>query len=298
MLRRHRTILLPPDRSPSGSAGAAEPGADMTSATEKGADMRSDDDRSRQRLPPARPLLLLLGVTLIVIVGVVIGGVALVAFLGNQGDDADWSRWSDIGEAFGVVNSVVSAFAVAALVITWTLQMRDRREQQAELVLQRRIVEGAETALRRSADVDVRKLHVNLIRMAVDHPHLADVWPSHSEVDPRIQTQHMYANLLIQHVWLGFTAGIVTREEMIANLRYLFASPRVRAFWRDTADSRRNIYVENTTEVTLAAIAEDIWREYEELLACSADDGIRPAAGSGRRLAEAHRQGESPRRTD
>lgn len=242
--------------------------------------MRSDDDRGRQRVTPAKPMLLLLSVTLILTAAVVIGGVALVAFLGDHGDDASWSRWSDVGQAFGVVNSVVSAFAVAALVITWTLQMRDRRDQQAELVLQRRIVEGAETALRRSADVDFRRLHVTMTRMAVDHPHLAEVWPSHSGVDPVEQSQHMYANLLIQHVWLGFTAGIVSREEMIANLRFLFASPKIRAFWRDTADSRHSVYVENTGETTLAAIADEIWREYEELLACSKEPGKRPAAGT------------------
>src|SRR5687768_14613957 len=128
-LRRHRTIHLPPERSLSGIDRYRRAGVDMTSAIRRALTMRSDDDRGRQRVTPAKPMLLLLGVTLILTVAVVIGGVALVAFLGDHADDASWSRWSDVGQAFGVVNSVVSAFAVAALVITWTLQMRDRRDQ-------------------------------------------------------------------------------------------------------------------------------------------------------------------------
>ena len=161
--------------------------------------------------------------------------------------------------------------AVAALVITWTLQSRDMQAQRAELELQRTALKGAETALTRSAYVDVRRLHVSLARMALQNPALAEVWPVSAGTDARTQGQYMYANLLLQHVWLQHTAGIATREEMMSNLRYFFASPKMRAYWRDTTASRETIYVEDTEERGLAAAADEIWREYEAVLACSAD---------------------------
>lgn len=43
----------------------------------------------------------------------------------------------------------------------------------------------------------------------------------------------------------------------------------VRAFWRDTADSRHHIYVDGTAEQGFNAVATEIWREYEAVLACS-----------------------------
>ena len=200
---------------------------------------------------------------------VVFSGLGLVAFLGQRGDEQTWLRWSSVGEAFGAVNSIVSAIAVAVLVITWTLQSRDLRKQWAELTRQREILDETRAALCRSADADLRKLHVSLIRMAIDKPHLARVWPSDAAFEQTVREQHLYANLLLQHVWLQYTLGVATREEMVNNVRFLFASPEIRAFWRDTTYSRNSVYVENTDELTLAATANQIFQEYEAVLACS-----------------------------
>jgi hypothetical protein len=142
--------------------------------------------------------------------------------------------------------------------------------QSRDLTVQRHILQEAQTLQRRSFDVEVRKLHVHLMQMAIEHPHLATVWPNLGITDPATLSQHMYANLIIQHVHLQYTTGIATRDELISNLRSLFASPNIRAFWRDTASTRRSIYVEGTTELDLAALIDDIWREYESVLNCSA----------------------------
>ncbi|MEV4347595.1 DUF6082 family protein [Actinoplanes sp. NPDC049596] len=225
--------------------------------------MRSDEP-ARQR-----PMLLIMFAVPLLTVVVLMTGIGMVALIGRRGDDTTWSRWSSVGEAFGVVNSVVSAIAVAAVVITWSLQRRDLRDQRVELAMQRQVLEGTEAALRRSADVDVRRLHVTLIGMALDNRDLADVWPSDPGTDAVTRSQHLYSNLLLQHVWVQYTAGVATREEMVSNLRYLFASPKVRAFWRDTANNRQNIYVESSAELSLAVVADTIWREYEAVLSCS-----------------------------
>jgi hypothetical protein len=205
---------------------------------------------------PPKVLFKVVSATLVLTGAVVAAGVGIVALVGRSGDDSSWRRWSDVGQAFGVVNSVVAALAVAALVITSMAQSRSQRDQQTE--------------------VSVRQLHVMLTRMAIDNPHLAEVWPRTTMEDPVAQSQYMYANLLLQHAWLQYTTGLATREEMISNFRYLFASPKVRAFWGKTANSRRSIYVEDTIEASMAAVADEIWREYEAVLACACENEPMP----------------------
>jgi hypothetical protein len=214
--------------------------------------MKVDGYAAGRSLMPPKVLFWIVSATLVLTGAVVAAGVGIVALVGRSGDDSTWRHWSDVGQAFGVVNSVFAALAVAALVITSMAQSRSQRDQQTE--------------------VSVRQLHVALTRMAIDNPHLAEVWPRTTMEDPVTQSQYMYANLLLQHAWLQYTTGVATREEMISNLRYLFASPKMRAFWGTTANSRRSIYVEDTTEASLAAVANEIWREYEAVLACSAEN--------------------------
>jgi hypothetical protein len=56
---------------------------------------------------------------------------------------------------------------------------------------------------------------------------------------------------------------------MVSNIRFLFASPKVRAFWESTASGRKGIYVDGGSEADLASVADEIWREYQAVLACS-----------------------------
>ena len=113
---------------------------------------------------------------------------------------------------------------------------------------------------------------MELTSMAIHNPILADVWPNQVRNDPIVRSQHMYANLLLQHARLQYTTGVDSRAELIANLQYLFASPKVRAFWRDTANSRKSIYVDESEEQDFARLADQIWSRYEEVLACSTPD--------------------------
>lgn len=60
---------------------------------------------------------------------------------------------------------------------------------------------------------------------------------------------------------------------MVGNLKFLFASPTVRAFSQDAASNRQSIYVEGSEELGLATVADEIWTECEAVLACSARPG-------------------------
>jgi hypothetical protein len=203
---------------------------------------------------------------------VMTAGVGLVAALSARGNAETWTRWSDVGQAFGVVNSVVSALAVVVVL----MQARMMRAQQAEQVEQGRTQQATLRALSRTADVDVRKLHMSLIGIALEHPDLADVWPWPANISATKRSQHMYANLLIQHTWLQYTAGICTEDETLSTLRFLLSSPKIRAFWRDTAASREGIYVDGTDELDLAAAADAIWAEYARAAGSMPDRSPRP----------------------
>jgi hypothetical protein len=77
--------------------------------------MKIDERSPGRTVMPSRLLLGILVGTVALTAVVVTAGVGMVAFLGERGDAATWKRWSEVGQAFGVVNSVVAALAVAAL---------------------------------------------------------------------------------------------------------------------------------------------------------------------------------------
>jgi len=200
------------------------------------------------------------GGSLLLVVAVLVAGVGMVALLGEFAGEKTWSLWSSVGQAFGVLASVLSGLALAAVVIVFRAQHRELIEQQTELALQR-------DELRRSAEANVRMLHLRLIGMAIDDQSLATVWPSSSpEVSPERHRQYLYANLIIQHARVQRTIGDYSDEEAVSNLRYLFTSPVIREFWRSTEDSRRRLLVPGTAEFSFDERADAICRDYEAVL--------------------------------
>jgi uncharacterized membrane protein len=200
------------------------------------------------------------GGVLLLVLAVLVVGVGMVAALGELAHKATWDVWSSVGQAFGVLASVLSSLALVAVVIVFRAQRRELIEQQAELALQR-------DELRRSADANVRMLHVRLIGLAIDDPSLASVWPSSSpEVSPERHRQYLYANLILQQARVQRTIGDYSEEEFASNLRYLFTSPIIREFWLSTEDSRRRLLVPGTAEFSFVEHLDGICREYEAVL--------------------------------
>jgi hypothetical protein len=223
----------------------------------------------------ARRILKVTLFALLVTAFIVAVGILLVVAVGGQGDPQTWARWGNVGQTFEAVNSVVSALAIGGILISWVLQSHQ--------------MQIARQTLQRGVDAEIRNQHVVLTQMAINDPDLAAVWPTIGGNDQTTQRQYQYANLLIQHVWLQYTAGIATRDEMVSNLRFLFASPKIRAFWEGTTKSRQSIYVEGSLELDLASFANQILAEYQAVLAC-AGGAEPPGAGS----TAARRQPEAP----
>lgn len=188
-----------------------------------------------------------------IVAAVLWAGLITAASLQALGSPGDWADRANVGDSFGVVNAIVSGLALAALVVTLRLQSRELALQRSELGMQRESLDRSRMELKHSADASLRMLHVGLIRMSINDPSLAAVWPplepgaSH-EKEPR----YLYANLIFQHVWQGAWMGDLTDEQMGKRLRYLFTSPLMREYWR-AASKARMYLAPDTKEYRVAA---------------------------------------------
>jgi hypothetical protein len=226
-------------------------------------------------LPPARRRLFgtVLGgvkwVALLALAGiaVLLLGVLVAELLAGGAPSATWHRYADVGETFGAINSVFSGLALAALVITFWVQFHELRTQRTELAMQREALSKSQEALHRTAEANLRMLHVELLKMGIDDPDLAAVWPPLKPGLPHeINRQYFYANLIFQNVRLYLTVGSYSTAHIEANLRYLFSSPLMRDYWKASAFGR-SFVPPDTLEAELAALADSICTEYDTVMA-------------------------------
>jgi hypothetical protein len=114
--------------------------------------------------------------------------------------------------------------------------------------------------LHRSAEADLRTLHVSLLRMAIEQPDLAPVWPGYEHLDPDRARQFLYANLIYGHLYLHYQLGNSSSEELRANLRLSVRTARFREYW-EHARPWRNMLDHSGPEWQFAALVEAVLKE-------------------------------------
>lgn len=193
---------------------------------------------------------------------VLVAGLVLVALVAQTGSTDTLNRWSSAGQAFGVLTAVFSGLALAALVITFGLQLQELKAQRIELCQQRELLGEAKAALHRSAEADIRALHTNIVKMAMEDTDLAEVWPPlQPGLRPRRNRQYLYANLILQHIWLNIQIGVLTEAEMRNHLRYVFGSPIMREYWAATRTTRARTLVPDTPEFAFSRVGDEVFLE-------------------------------------
>jgi hypothetical protein len=193
---------------------------------------------------------------------ILLAGIGMVALVTAEGSTDTWARWSNAGQAFGVLTAVLSALALAALLVTFWLQLQELKSQRIELCQQRELLADAKSALHRSAEAELRSLHSDLTRMAIEDSELAEVWPAlQPGLTPSRNRQYLYANLILQHSWLSYRLGEFTEAEMRSHLRYLFTSPLFRAFWEAVQEQRGALLVPGTDEFRFDQIAGEVFND-------------------------------------
>jgi Family of unknown function (DUF6082) len=200
---------------------------------------------------------------LAVISGVVIvtllAGVGVAAVLARQGASEEWRTWSDVGQTFGVLSSIISSLALLAVVIT-------ARQNSAELERQRRFLTHNHAELRRTSHASLGMLHLELVKMSIEREELAAVWPA---IDPdlpaEINRQYLYANLIYSFELRAMQSDIYTESAVARTIRYLFSSPVMRAYWQATRSGRKQLDP-TSTEFALAQRVDKICAEYEDVV--------------------------------
>jgi Family of unknown function (DUF6082) len=191
---------------------------------------------------------------------VLLSGLGLVALVAPAASPEMWSRWSNAGQAFGVLTAVFSGFALAALVITFLMQLQELKAQRIELCQQRDLLGQAQSALYRSAEADIRGLHVDLIKLAIADPDLADVWPAlRDDIDVVRNRQYLYANLILQHTWLNLKILELNDDEVRSRLGYLFTSPLINEYWNSTQASRAGFLIPGSSEFDFTQLADTVF---------------------------------------
>jgi hypothetical protein len=206
-------------------------------------------------------------------------GVGVAVLLGRQGDAGDWAMWSDVGQTFGVLSSIISGLALVVLVGTARMQFREMREQRRELEEQRRLHVQHGSELQRTAEANVGLLHLEILKMAINDRTLAEVWPEFGpDVTPEKNRQLLYANLIYQLQRISLVVNKNSQQEMLRMMRYLFTSPIMREYWRLTDYGRSAALDMDTDEVRLAQEVDRLWRDYEAVASGERRNG-RVAAG-------------------
>lgn len=155
------------------------------------------------------------------------------------------SERSAIGDYFGGVSAVFSGLALLLLVATIIFQQSELRLQRRELALQRDELVASRNELRRSAEADLRALHVQLTQMQMDNPILAEVWNDYPGDSPDALRQNLFANLTFSHFLLAYRWGGITEAEMLVHARHLIRSPVFHRYWLAARDVKAALPAES-----------------------------------------------------
>jgi Family of unknown function (DUF6082) len=143
------------------------------------------------------------------------------------------NRWSLIGQAIAPVSVLYSGLALFAIVFTLIMQRRDLDNQGEELAV-------ALEEQRRSSEIALRALHVDLIKLALDDRELAEVWPPLGPGVPETRKDH-YCNLILNLQKVAHEASTIDESELRGALAYLMRSPDMYAFWTKVRNTRVDI---------------------------------------------------------
>lgn len=193
----------------------------------------------------------------ILVIVTLLAGVGVAAILARQGKAADWNRLSDVGQTFGALSSIISGLALVAVVVIARAQYREMQQNRDSLA-------GHHTELRRTAAANLGRLHLDLLKMSIEDPELADVWPPfEANLPADLNRQYLYANAIYQFQYRAMMDGEYTDEQIMANLRYLFTSPIMRGYWRAAEFGRSRTLPRGSAEFMFAQKIDEVCREFE-----------------------------------
>ena len=147
----------------------------------------------------------------VVVLAIIVMGVAIspTAMTVLDWEDSDWTRLSEIGQAYGPVSALLSAIALCLVVLVQRAQVRHER-----------------TWL-------VRDMHLNVLHVALDDPSYAQCWGPRVSPD-RIDERHFfYTNMIILLWFYSWESGELHDGHIRSYARGMFDSEVPREYWRE-----------------------------------------------------------------
>ncbi|MCA2216139.1 DUF6082 family protein [Jidongwangia harbinensis] len=196
-----------------------------------------------------------------------LAGVSVASLLASRGAVADWSKWSDVGETFGAFSSIIGGLTLLAVVVTARMQYQEMRQGRKELEHQRQSLVSNHLELQRTAAANLGMLHLEILKLSIEDPELAEVWPPYEpDLPPELNRQYLYANIICQFQFRALQDGNYSDEQVTASLRYLFTSPLMRSYWR-AAEFGRESLPADSPEYAFSQKVDAACREFEAVVA-------------------------------
>lgn len=173
---------------------------------------------------------LLITASLLVGMLLVIASVAVPIVLLLRLNDAQLGRWSEIGQALSPIGIFFSGVGFVAVAVTLLIQHRELQNQHDELSIA--VEEQA-----RASEVAMRRLHTDLIKMAIDDSDLLTVWPDITPGYLGSKKDH-YCNLILNLQKLAYEAHTAELAELRGALRHLMTSRDIYLFWKKVRAAR------------------------------------------------------------
>jgi hypothetical protein len=197
-----------------------------------------------------------------VVVATLLAGVGVAAILARQGGSEEWRTWSDVGQTFGVLSSIISSLALLAVVIT-------ARQNRNELEHQRQFLIHNHAELRRTSHANLGMLHQQLLKMSIEDEELAAVWPAlDPDASASVNRQLLYANLIYAYHIRALESDNHSDATVVGSMRYLFSNPIMRDYWH-AARTARDQLDPKCAEAVFGRQIDKICTEYENVLARS-----------------------------
>jgi hypothetical protein len=152
--------------------------------------------------------LLLFGLLLLIAAFIAVGVALSPIFVRYiDGSEVDWSRLSDIGQAYGAVSALLSALALGVIV---TLQRSQVRYERSWLL---------------------REMHVDIIKIALDDPVYTQCWGPRMAPPGMDERLFYYVNLILNLWFYSWQHGELRDEQVRVYAASLFEGAVGREFW-------------------------------------------------------------------
>lgn len=214
------------------------------------------DDNVRQFRRAARWLLISAVLSAVVIAA----SLTVAVLVARDAQPASLHAWADVGQAFGALSAVVAAAALVALIFTFAAQQHEMREQRTELQAQNEALARSGRELRCTAETNLAMHHLELLKLSIDHPHLASVWPTWtSHVSWETNQQYRYCNLILDEVWLNYRTERLDYDDVRAAITYLAGSPTIRAYWAEARQARQSAVTADGPESAYFQLVDEVF---------------------------------------